>query len=296
VQQTVAENVNKRLEKGLDELKEKHRKGTNEIDEPDRAPTGQAYQMIDQQRRQLAAQHAAQQQHQQQEEQQRSEEMQALRQHVQDQLKHDDGNDDDSDYDYLLDDDGIDDDPMLDELRQKRLEEMKKLQMIKAENLAKGHGQYRTISQDEFLPECTGSSEWIAVHFFHKEFQRCHIMDHHLKIIAPQHLTCKFLRIDAENAPFFVAKLQVKALPTLLIFREGKAVERLTGFEGLSNDPMKDPDKWKTSKLQKWLASTGAIVYTPSVEELQEEMRRLGVRPNKGTVYRGGIELFDDDC
>lgn len=38
---------------------------------------------------------------------------------------------------------------------------------------------------------------------------RCKIMDKHLALLAPQHVEAKFIKIDAEKAPFFVGKLQV---------------------------------------------------------------------------------------
>ena len=53
-------------------------------------------------------------------------------------------------------------------LRSARISAMRQQQTARAENLAKGHGQYRMISQDEFLTEVTGST-WVALHFFHKE-------------------------------------------------------------------------------------------------------------------------------
>ena len=43
LQEKMSENINKRLTKAMDELKEKHRTGTNEIDDEDRAPTGPTY-------------------------------------------------------------------------------------------------------------------------------------------------------------------------------------------------------------------------------------------------------------
>ena len=272
----------------MDDLKEKHRRGTNEIDHPDRAPTGMPYQIAAQQRQQARALQQHQQARAEQHKQEEAAQLINLRRKVAEQLE-DDEDSDDSDYDDLL----LDDDPVLDAIRQKRLEEMKQVQIKRAEDIAKGHGQYRTISQDEFLPECTGSSEFVAVHFFHKEFERCEIMDHHLKIIAPLHTTCKFLRIDAEKAPFFVSKLQIRTLPTLIIFRDGKAVDRLMGFEGLATKPT-EPDKWNTSRLQKWLATTGAIEYNPSAEDLEEEMDGLNLRRN-GAAYRGGFSGYDED-
>jgi len=104
--------------------------------------------------------------------------------------------------------------------------------------------------------------------------------------------------MDAEKAPFFIDKLKIRTLPALLVFHDGKAIDRLTGFEGLYTNG--DPDKWHTGRLQEWLALTGAIKYTPPTEEIQAEIRRLGLRPT-GSVWSGTTrngfrsELYHDD-
>jgi hypothetical protein len=68
-------------------------------------------------------------------------------------------------------------------------------------------------------------------------------MDFHLQQIAVQHSECKFVHIHATKAPFFVEKLKIKTLLTLLIFKNGKAVERLIGFDGVSVPGAKNPDE-----------------------------------------------------
>lgn len=279
MQQQLADNVNQRLSSALDTLKERHATGRNEVDDADRAPTGEAYLALAQERRAF----------QQQEEERR---LALKREHEAAQLrakkekaKGEDDSDDDSDFEDEFD-------PALDAIRQRRLEELRAAQIKNATDIARGHGQYRTIAQDDFLPECTGGSDWVAVHFFHREFQRCAILDHHLKLIAESHTECKFLRIDAEKAPFFVTKLQVRTLPTLIVFCKGKATDRLVGFEGLSKSA-NDPDQWETSRLQEWLGQTGAIDYKPPPTQLREQMERLGIRPS--TVYRGGISTYDEE-
>jgi len=176
-----------------------------------------------------------------------------------------DHSENDDEFDYLLDDDD-DDDAILQAIRLKRLRELIKAKSKEDEHKAKGHGEVRTISQDEFLSECT-SSQFVVVHFFHKEFERCQIMDHHLKAIAtnPHHLSCKFVRIDAEKAPFFVVKLKIKTLPTVLVFKDGQTIETLLGFEGLTASSgsrrANDIDDFPTSRLGYWLESVGAIEY-----------------------------------
>lgn len=178
---------------------------------------------------------------------------------------------DDSDFD----DDDDDDDPILASIRERRLHEMMRQaqhqNQAAAANASRGLGDYRTIAQDEFLPECLQTnSAYVAIHFFHDQFERCKIMDHHLRIVAKRFATCKFLRINAEKAPFFVQKLQIRTLPTLLVLNDGQVVDRLIGFEGLSSST-NDPDQWRTSQLQMWLSTTGAIVYHPSNSDSSDD-------------------------
>ena len=61
-------------------------------------------------------------------------------------------------------------------LRAKRLQQLKREYEQTRELLAKGHGEYREVAQDEFLKEVTGSP-LVAVHFYHRDFERCKIMD-----------------------------------------------------------------------------------------------------------------------
>ena len=119
-------------------------------------------------------------------------------------------------------------------LREKRIGDYKNEYQETQENLAKGHGQYTEIKEDEFLPNVTGSKNVIC-HFYHKDFERCKIVDHHLRIIAKTHPEAKFIYLNAEFSPFFVAKLQIQVLPTIVCFADGIAVDRLVGFEDLGN-------------------------------------------------------------
>ena len=69
-----------------------------------------------------------------------------------------------------------------------------------------GHGKYEEIDEEQFLTKVT-KSKFVVVHFYHKDFERCKIMDMHLKELCKTHIESKFCRIDAEKCPFFVAKL-----------------------------------------------------------------------------------------
>ncbi|KAH7683530.1 ATP binding protein [Dioscorea alata] len=111
------------------------------------------------------------------------------------------------------------DDPELEKLHAERIAALKKEAEKRQVLKRQGHGEYREISEGDFLGEVTGS-ERVICHFYHREFYRCKIMDKHLKALAPLHIDTKFIKLDAENAPFFVAKLAVKTLPCVILFRE----------------------------------------------------------------------------
>ena len=301
----VSEGVQRRLEKAMETLKEKHRRGTNEVDDVDRAPTGAAYRAVHeaQVRRGRAAREAgdrADAMGREEEDRRISREREVMRrmkfssggaEDAENDRDGDDGggggsdgsDDDDGEFDHLLDDDGDDE---LQALRRARLEQLKREQSQRAEHVSLGHGSLRTIAQDDFLPECTGSSRYVVVHYYHDDFERCKIMDYHLNVIAKEHVEAKFLRIDAAKSPFFVSKLRIQTLPSLFVFDQGREIGRLTGFEGLAPNAKK-PDEWHTGRLQEWLSSTGAIRYERPSREVEEERRRLGI------VVRGGV--YSDD-
>lgn len=121
-------------------------------------------------------------------------------------------------------------------IRAARLKQLKQEFEEKQTLIAKGHGEYREIAQDEFLKEVTGSP-LVAVHFYHRDFERCKIMDMHLAKLARSHIECKFLKLNAEKAPFFVEKLAIQVLPTVVCFKDGVAFpDRVVGFDGLTED------------------------------------------------------------
>ncbi len=85
----------------------------------------------------------------------------------------------------------------------------------------------------------------------------CKVMDKHLRLLAPRALGARFLRLDARKAPFFVAKLKVRVLPTLVFFKDGVATGRQTGFEGLVNSAA-DQD-FPTARLLRALMLGGVL-------------------------------------
>eukprot|EP00906_Rhabdomonas_costata_P023505 RCo033813 len=122
-------------------------------------------------------------------------------------------------------------DQELEALRKRRIAQLRQEVELKA----KGHGQLTEISEPEFLKEVT-SSPHVLVHFYHREFEKCKVMDKHLRELAFSMMAVKFLKLDAEKARFFVGKLAIRTLPTVVFFRDGVAFGRVVGFEGLGSE------------------------------------------------------------
>ncbi|KAM0970361.1 hypothetical protein FF1_018448 [Malus domestica] len=145
------------------------------------------------------------------------------------------------------------DDPELEKLHADRINALKKEAEKREALKRKGHGEYRDITEGDFLGEVTGT-EKVICHFYHREFYRCKIMDKHLKTLASKHVDSKFIKLDAENAPFFVTKLGIKTLPCVILFRKGVAVDRLVGFQEVGAK-----DDFSTRALEVALIKKGII-------------------------------------
>jgi len=109
----------------------------------------------------------------------------------------------------------------------------------------------------------------VVVHFYHKEFERCKIVDMHLRKISAIHKETRFVYLDAEKSPFFITKLQIKVLPTIVLFIDGIAVDRIVGFEDLG---MKDD--FPTLLLSRRLVRSGVMKALSKAEKGEMKIRK----------------------
>ena len=127
-------------------------------------------------------------------------------------------------------------------IMQQEMEKMRKTAESKREDMAKRvktekYGNYTEIIETEFLDTMLKNDK-VVCHFYHKDFERCKIIDKHLQIIAQQHRETLFVKINAEKTPFFTAKLNIRVLPTIILFVKGKSIHRFIGFQdfGMNDD------------------------------------------------------------
>jgi thioredoxin-like negative regulator of GroEL len=149
----------------------------------------------------------------------------------------------------------------------------------------RNHGIYDIITSEKEILKITTSTKFCVVHFFHKEFRRCQIMDKHLMTIARKHFKTRFVKIDVENASFLVEKLKIQILPCVVCFVDGVSTDRLIGFQDLGNN-----DNFTTEMVEKRLAKANVI----------KTSEQTLIKPKKKTIFgfadRGdGEEDYDSD-
>ncbi|CAG8519123.1 3840_t:CDS:2 [Paraglomus occultum] len=168
-----------------------------------------------------------------------------------------------SDTELLEELENDDDDSVIANIREKRMEQLKqemaKLQEMRQHN----HGTYEEIPNEKDILKITTSTKLCVVHFFHKEFRRCQIIDKHLAPISQKHFKTRFVKINVENAPFLVEKLKVQVLPCVISFIDGISVDRIVGFEELGNT-----DSFTTAALELRLSKSDRLRCFP-IEKIQ---------------------------
>ena len=75
--------------------------------------------------------------------------------------------------------------------------------------------------------------------------------------------------MDAEKAPFFVNKLMIKVLPTIITFIDGVKSDEIVGFEELGG-----VDDFPTINLTRRLIRTGVLVAKDRKEKGQMKITK----------------------
>ncbi|KAI5739979.1 hypothetical protein M8J77_025849 [Diaphorina citri] len=122
----------------------------------------------------------------------------------------------------------------IEQVRERRLAQLKQQAEKRKEYLALGHGDYREIEERDIFRVLQRSPN-VLLHFFTHESEHSKVLDSHLTLLAQKHLECRFVKIDAEKSPYFCGRCHVKVIPTCLIVSNGVLIDRLVGFTELNN-------------------------------------------------------------
>ncbi|CAL9731338.1 phosducin-like protein 1 [Monosporozyma unispora] len=151
-----------------------------------------------------------------------------------------DSDSDDVDVDELLNEleDEAEDNDVFVRYREQRLQEISQ-HIKKVEDSVKfgNYGILDTVNEESKLLKMSSEIDRIIIHFQMETFAKCRFMNDRLKTLSQKHLTTKFVKVNVEDCPFLVKKLNIKVLPFVVGYRKGKEVLRLVGFSKLGNDP-----------------------------------------------------------
>ncbi|OWR43559.1 thioredoxin domain-containing protein 9 [Danaus plexippus] len=178
----------------------------------------------------------------------------------------------------------------LEAIRQQRIAEMKQRAKQKQEWLAIGHGEYTEIDNEkEFFGVCN-KSENVVCHFYRNDTPRCRIVDMHLKILAKKHIETRFVKLDAERAPFLTGRLKIRIIPTIGLVKSNKTKDFIVGFTDLGNrdDFSTDILEWRIARSEV-IEYSGDLLVPPAEAKKQ---RALHIQSKK--TIRGGNDSDSD--
>ncbi|KAJ4837458.1 hypothetical protein Tsubulata_013167 [Turnera subulata] len=140
-------------------------------------------------------------------------------------------------------------------LRERRLQQMKKMAEKRSRWISLGHGDYSEIPVEKDFFSVVKASDRVVCHFYRDNWP-CKVMDKHLSILAKQHIETRFVKIHAEKSPFLTEKLKIVVLPTLALIKNAKVDDYVVGFDELGGT-----DEFTTEDLEERLAKAQVIFF-----------------------------------
>ncbi|KAJ7013421.1 hypothetical protein D5086_002628 [Populus alba] len=140
-------------------------------------------------------------------------------------------------------------------LRERRLQQMKKMAEKRSRWISLGHGEYTEIPSEKDFFSVVKASDRVVCHFYRDNWP-CKVMDKHMSILAKQHVETRFVKIHAEKSPFLAEKLKIVVLPTLALIKNTKVDDYVVGFDELGGT-----DEFNTQDLEERLAKAQVIFF-----------------------------------
>ncbi|KAL6494681.1 hypothetical protein OROGR_031481 [Orobanche gracilis] len=200
----------------------------------------------------------------------------------------------------------------LEVLRERRLQQMKKVAEKKSRWVALGHGEYSEIPNEKEFFSVVKASERVVCHFYREnwpckshrifiivvkgerrkkagcllspkagDLSQAHtwVVDKHLAILAKQHIETRFVKINAENSQYLSEKLRIVVLPTLALVKNAKVED----YVFVSTQMNAENSQYLSEKLRIVVLPTLALVKNAKVEDYVVGFDELGGTDNFST-------------
>jgi hypothetical protein len=136
----------------------------------------------------------------------------------------------------------------LEDIRRKRLEQMKHTHVRNKELKMLGHGEYQEICGEKEFFSTAKKSTKVICHFYRPATWRCQVIDKHLSLLASRHMGTRMVKLNIEKSPYLAEKLRIIMLPTVSFIKDGKIVGSMIGFDEIGGE-----DDFETDVLEDYL-------------------------------------------
>lgn len=145
----------------------------------------------------------------------------------------------------------------LERMRRERMDQLKAAQRARTEWTAAGHGTYSEMSDEKDFFKQLKASKRAVVHFYRGSNRACAAVDAHLARLAPKHVETRFVKVNAEKAPFLVERLKIWMLPTMVLIKDGRTDHSIVGLDELGGS-----EDFTTETLEEVLLGHGLLLET----------------------------------
>lgn len=159
-------------------------------------------------------------------------------------------------YDNMTEDD-------ITQIRKNRINMMKKEAEQKQANINNGHGTLTQITDQKEFFDAAKLSDKMVVVFTRNSNEHGKQLLEHVKRLANDHIECRFLWLEADNAPFLTDRFNIFMLPTIVCIENNKVKTQHNGLNDLDGS-----GRYTTGMLEYLLhAADGMLDDSPLYEQ-----------------------------
>ncbi|CAD5224906.1 unnamed protein product [Bursaphelenchus xylophilus] len=186
--------------------------------------------------------------------------------------------------------DQLDDDEM-EEIRRKRLAELRKAQDKKAELVSSGHGKLTELGNERDFFEARKKTSKMVCYFYGQQTEKHQAVEKVLNNLAQQHFFTRFTCLNAERSPFLVERLNLKIFPVIAVITGDKVGDYIRLADKL-NDTVESLEHYIETRL----FEAGVITECRSQPPKQQKSKTIfGMAPLKRGIRGGRHDESDDE-